>query len=149
MGDVAAPKGDGPEDRDLDTLIDWFERFSSGLVLLEPHPLDEVRQAIATFDAGVRDHVTAASRPDPGPLSMDPRLESEHRRFLGSLEQLWWFYRIVEGDDHGGHRQALGQYGRLVTEALRRHRADERGGEAPGAGPAGRTRPDGPLGNDK
>jgi len=43
-----------------------------------------------------------------------------------SIEQLWWFYRVVEGEDHGGHRQALGQYGRILAEALRRHRAEER-----------------------
>jgi hypothetical protein len=41
--------------------------------------------------------------------------------------------RIVERDDHGGNRQALGQYGRILAEALKEHRALER--PVPGQGP--------------
>jgi hypothetical protein len=141
---------------DLDALIESFDRLSSGLVLLERRPLGEVRDAIEALEAAVQAHVTAAGA---APATTDGRarersgrvgeIESDHRRFPTSLEQLWWFYRIVEGDDHGGHRQALGQYGRLLAEALRRHRADERAAPsdlpaADGSGPADRRQ-----GNDK
>ncbi len=63
------------------------------------------------------------------PTRIDARrgLAADHERFRTSVQQLWWFYAIVEREDHGGNRQALGQYGRLVCEALRRHRAEERG----------------------
>jgi hypothetical protein len=85
--------------------------------------LEELRAAIAALDVAVRAHVTTRSTRPPDRST----LESDHERFLLSLEQLWWFYGIVAEDDHGGHRQALGQYGRLVAEALERHLAEERG----------------------
>jgi hypothetical protein len=37
-------------------LAEWFEAMSTGLVLLEPYPVSEVREAIARFHATVRDH---------------------------------------------------------------------------------------------
>jgi hypothetical protein len=118
---------------DIDAAIERFDRLSSNLVLLESGPLSEVRDALRVFDAAVRGHLASAEAAGgrAAPASGDGAttagiLESDHRRFLISLDQLWWFFRVVESDDHGGHRQALGQYGRLLAEALRRHRADER-----------------------
>jgi len=114
--------------------VDSFDRLSSRLVLLSGPALEELRSAIGALDRAVRLHVArgsaAAERRASGSAA-----EVEHERFLVSLDQLWWFYGIVAGDDHGGHRQALGQYGRLVTEALRRHLAEERENAA-GAGAA-------------
>ncbi len=52
-------------------------------------------------------------------------LMEEHERFRQSLDQLAWLRGIIDREDHGGHRQALGQYWRLVLEALRRHLDDE------------------------
>jgi len=112
-------------------MIAWFDRISLNLVLLEERPLADVRTGILAFEAAVREHVaTAESRFTTGLLPKDltdlrTLLRADHVWFDVSLEQLEWFYAIVERDDHGGHRQALGQYGRVVTEALRRHRRDE------------------------
>lgn len=114
-------------------MIDWFDRVSSNLVLLEECPLKDVGTAIGAFAGRVRDHIReydgrldAEKGRTPDKADARSVLRSDHARFAVSLEQLDWFYAIVARDDHGGHRQALGQYGRVVTEALRRHRADER-----------------------
>ncbi|MGP8077594.1 MAG: hypothetical protein ACLQD8_03260 [Thermoplasmata archaeon] len=136
---------------DLDSRIGSFDQLSSGLVLFDARPLAEVRSALESLDEGFRAHLAEASSKgvSPGPrIGEAPGPESEHRRFVVSFEQLWWFYRIVEADDHGGHRQALGQYGLLLAEALRRHLSDERaesadlasaGGPEPGDVPRGKA----------
>ncbi|MGI0155038.1 MAG: hypothetical protein ACREDE_02715 [Thermoplasmata archaeon] len=118
---------------DFDDLVDWFDRISTSLVLLEEYALPEVRAAIRVFGRAVRDHVHAfdpalapAARAPSALAGARATLRSDHARFSISLEQLDWFLGIVEHEDHGGHRQALGQYGRVVAEALRRHRAEER-----------------------
>jgi hypothetical protein len=118
-------------------LIDWLERWSYGLVLLEEYPLADVRAAITEVENAVREHRISADR-WAGPLQLADEeaargakvLLSDHEWFETSLEQFWWFFRVVEKEDHGGHRQALGQYGRVLGEALRRHRVDERRLEA-------------------
>ncbi len=126
------------EEGEFDAAIDRFETFSTGLVRLEPVPLPELRRTVDRFIDDLRDHLEAARslrrRPPPvGPR--ERRLDAEHERFYSSIEQLREILRVVESEDHGGHRQALGQYGRIVTEALRRHRADERfGGREAGSG---------------
>ncbi len=116
--------------RGFDDLVDWFDQFSANLVLLEEYDREDVRFAVEAIDRGVREHLRSFAAGDPATGAPRPAsfavLEADHARFLVSLEQLRWFYRIVEGEDHGGHRQALGQYGRVLTEALRRHRRDER-----------------------
>jgi hypothetical protein len=122
-----------PTPEEFDAVLDWFERVSSALVLLAEFPLEEVERAVREFESRVRRHVREsgsrldASAPPPGPAA-DARalLRADHAWFATSIEQLDWFFRIVANEDHGGHRQALGQYGRVFTEALRRHRADER-----------------------
>ncbi len=119
---------------ELGEWADWFETVSTGLVLLEPYPLAEVRTVIARFHANVRAHSEAAearltrrgARSDPGERALTELLRSDHRWFEVSFEQLEWFLRIAEENGHGGNRQALGQYGRLVSEAIRQHLADER-----------------------
>ncbi|MGI0071639.1 MAG: hypothetical protein ACRECT_06190 [Thermoplasmata archaeon] len=138
--DIRAPPAD------LDDLIDWFDRVSTNLVLLEEYPRPAIRRAIDRLERGVREHVasfdarlTEGGVP-PGTLA-DARaiLRADHAWFSISIEQLEWFFEIVERDDHGGHRQALGQYGRVFAEALRRHRSDERAYLGPsGTGSAGR-----------
>ncbi len=117
----------------FDELIDWLEGWSYRLVLLEEYPLPEIRAALLAVSDAVSAHRQSAEGWIGTLLAADPEaaqgaglLQSDHERFEASLEQLWWFFRVVEKEDHGGHRQALGQYGRVLAEALSRHRAEER-----------------------
>lgn len=115
--------------RSLDAMIPWFESLSCGLVLLEPYALDDLRHAVNSFRELLLRHLARSDAPTSAAVSSDPvrrLVEADHRRFSATLEQLGWLLGIVESEDHGGHRQALGQYGRLVCEAARRHLADER-----------------------
>lgn len=125
--DIAHPPAD------LDALIDWFERVSYRLVLLEEYRLNEIRSSLDSLDRSVRDHLrsTGGFRRRTGPSDsskeeLERLLMADHAWFRTSLEQLWWFFAVVEEDDHGGNRQALGQYGRVLAESLRRHRQMER-----------------------
>ncbi len=134
-------------------MIDWFERLSYELVLLEPFSLTEVRAALDAFEGEVRAHLDAApadersSAADREPAERATILASDHAWFRTSLDQLEWFYAVVARDDHGGNRQALGQYGRVFAEALRRHRSDERARRDPFAGPDLVPIPPPPSGN--
>jgi hypothetical protein len=118
---------------EFDDLIDWFELVSYNLVLLAEYDLEEIRRAIEVVEREIVRHCTEAgeSRDLLRASSTELRvladvLDSDHRWFATSLEQLDWFFRLVERDDHGGNRQALGQYGRAFAESMRRHRSDER-----------------------
>jgi hypothetical protein len=125
--DIRSPPDGFPE------LVDWLERWSYRLVLLEEYSLPEIRAALTATDRSVRAHrITADTWVGPLRSAGGQTGEaasvvlSDHEWFETSLEQFWWFFRVVEREDHGGHRQALGQYGRVFGEALRRHLADER-----------------------
>ena len=121
--------------REFDALVEWVDRVSRNLVLLEAYSLPEVASWVDAVDRTVRDHLSTYSdltlsrsvgRRDDDFATLRRTLEEDHARFRVSLDQLRWFCRVVEEDDHGGNRQALGQYGRVLAEALRRHRRDER-----------------------
>ena len=120
---------------DFDQLVEWVDRIGRRLVLLEEYPLSDLRDWVDAVERGIRSHLAefgdlggAAADPSgaPGARASTDLLADDHARFLVSMEQLRWFFRVVERDDHGGNRQALGQYGRVLAEALRRHRRDER-----------------------
>jgi hypothetical protein len=118
---------------EFDDLIEWFELVSYNLVLLADYRMDQIRAAVAVMDAGLSAHLAGApSLESPGSdgiraeSALERVLASDHVWFESSREQLAWALGVVDGDDHGGNRQALGQYGRVLTEALRRHRRDER-----------------------
>lgn len=122
--DIRAP----PED--FDAFVTWFEGVSYRLVLLEEYPLDDVRRAVLTAQRVLTAHMRRPIPEPPADFAAESRescriLRSDHAWFLGSVEQLGWFWSIVAGEDQGGHRQALGQYGRILAEAVRRHRVDE------------------------
>jgi len=118
----------------FDDLIDWLESWSYALVLLENYPVADLRAAIMTVGSALRAHRAST---DPWVTELLGAEEEtsrtarvvlhDHEWFVTSLDQFDWFLRVVEGENHGGHRQALGQYGRVLAEALRRHRHDERG----------------------
>ncbi len=113
---------------ELTDLVNWYERISYGLVISEPYPLDRVRAAADRFETAVREHAERTALPPVrGPTDrLGLVLRADHRWFSQSFEQLRWFLGVVAREDHGGNRQALGQFGRLVTESVRRHLADER-----------------------
>lgn len=117
----------------FDDLVEWLEAWSYNLVLLEEYPLPDVQEAVRSVSAAVRSHGVSTDRwltsvrPEDEEVLRGVRLlVSDHAWFATSVEQFAWFLHIVEREDHGGHRQALGQYGRILAEALRRHRRDER-----------------------
>jgi len=120
-------------------MIEWLEAWSAKLVLLEEYPLADLESAVSVVANRVRAHRTGADRWVGALRVVDDEMARgaklvlhDHEWFVTSLEQFDWFLRVVEGDDHGGHRQALGQYGRVLAEALRRHRNDERSLEGQG-----------------
>lgn len=128
-----ATQAQGGPAHPLDRAVERFDVFSASLVRLEPHPFEEVRRTVEGFAALVERHLQGAPRRPPGAVHGTPgwsereeRLYREHERFLVSIEQLRGILLVVEADDHGGHRQALGQYGRIFAEAMRMHRREER-----------------------
>ncbi len=116
---------------DIDALVDWFDRVSGNLVLLEEYPPEELRRAVEFVARAVDEHARRADSPPSAVNARDAAagraavLRADHERFRTSAEQLRALSRVVENDGHGGNRQALGQYGRVLTEALRRHRREE------------------------
>jgi hypothetical protein len=117
----------------LEAEVARFERFAHGLVLLEPLPRPAVRAEVDRFVRSVEQHLDRAaalgreSAPRSRARTADERLLGrEHQRFRTSLAELRGLLAVVEADDHGGHRQALGQYGKILAEALRVHLNDER-----------------------
>jgi hypothetical protein len=128
---------------DLDERVAWFDRVSQGLVLLEEYPLESVRTAVRAIHRSIQEHLDASEGavPDPSAAVLSPSwgpIRRDHDRFRISLEQLRWFLEVVEHEDHGGNRQALGQYGRLLTESFRVHRDLERALSRAASGPAPR-----------
>jgi methyl coenzyme M reductase gamma subunit len=110
-----------------------LEGVSYRLVLLEEYALDDLRGMVQTVARAVTTHaqiedplLSALPGPSEELETLARVLRADHVWFRTSIEQLEWFFSIVERDDHGGHRQALGQYGRILAESLRRHRTDER-----------------------
>jgi hypothetical protein len=117
-----------PPDADLLRIIDDFDRVSCGLVLLEPYGIEEVAVAIRRLCAAVEIHVE--NRRKNGGVEAgcsvhtsdrSEELEDDHARFQASLAELAALLEIISQDDHGGNRQALGQYGKILSEALRKH----------------------------
>ncbi len=139
---------------DFDELVDWFDRVSGNLVLLEEYAPGELRAAVEAMAHALDAHLAeSGSRPrfgvvGTGETSRAAVLDADHERLRASAEQLRALLRVVERDDHGGNRQALGQYGRVLTEALRRHRRDERS-TAGGRSTRSRARGCGRAGNAK
>lgn len=122
---------------DFDSLVEWLERWSYGLVLGENYSLTDLRGALDAVERSVRGHriaaeahVTRLGSADEETADLVRVVLQDHVWFETSLAQFRWFLDVVDQEDHGGHRQALGQYGRILADSLRRHRRDERKLEA-------------------
>ncbi|MEM0128995.1 MAG: hypothetical protein QXG65_02355 [Thermoplasmata archaeon] len=112
----------------FDRATDRFGGLSDGLVLLRPYLLGAVVEEVTGYADALEAHVAGYDARLERLGSSDGRValvRADHERLRESARQTRWFLGIVRGEDHGGHRQALGQYGRLVVEAVRRHRRDE------------------------
>ncbi len=128
---------------DLNALVAPFDDFCYSLVRLEPHSLEDLRRAVGELAGALERHLDVGAG-GPGTAATarrgTSRLEREHERFRASVEELRGLLQVVERDDHGGHRQALGQYGRILAEALRAHLEEERASLSPRE-PRGRSEP--------
>ncbi len=136
----------------LRELLPSSRRLAERLVLLEEVPAAEILAGVDRVQRALEEH---AERADPLLAALDGHrlpgrvppelLRDEHRIYPESVRQLRWFLDIVLRDDHGGNRQALGQFWTLLSESLHHHLEDEGAYlDAVGAGPAGRRRTRGP-----
>ena len=100
--------------------------IADALVLLESVPLVRLEREVRRLDrALLREHVVR-SRVGlrlPGSASKEERQRAErlladHRLFVTSLEQLHELNVVVATDGHGGNRQALGQYWKILLESI-------------------------------
>lgn len=108
------------------------QALADDLVLLAEFPLPALEEALADIGRAIEEDESAFE----GVLNRVghaatrraelERLRQDHRTFHVSVGQLRWLLDIVRRDNHGGNRQALGQYWRIVLEALGTHREDER-----------------------
>ncbi len=132
----------------FDRAVAEFGGLSQQLVLLDDLALPEVVRRVTGFEEVLRGHLEGgpSSVADSAPASSE--IEEDHRTFAESIEVLDWLLGIVRTDDHGGNRQALGQYGKVLAEALLDHRARETGAGRPARRPAAR-RSAVPRGNRK
>ncbi len=121
-----------------------FDQFSRELVLLADYRLEEVERTVRGFQRSVREQLDRLAT--PGGAAAVPAMDAgERARFREAVDELDWFLGILRRDDHGGHRQALGQYGRLLCEALE----DRLGPPRAEPSPVGTPRRTGSAGNPK
>jgi hypothetical protein len=130
MGTVRSPRVLAPP-AEFDPFLVWLAEVSDRLVLLEEFSLEEIRSGMKITRERVLEHLRSSTRSQSAPGSapraqeLEAIVRSDHDWFEISLAELAGLVRVVEREDHGGHRQALGQYGRLLATALTRHRRDE------------------------
>ena len=106
-----------------------LERHSEELVALATTPVEVLRRTVAHLERELlHDHPALVARRlrelcliGPGPA----RLVQDHGRFPEGFAELRGLLHVLEQDDHGGNRQAVGQYGRVLLEAIRRHLVEE------------------------
>jgi hypothetical protein len=118
----------------LRRLIVEQEMLADRLVLLEEIPHALVHAAAQRLEADLaHEHSKLSSqalrdfeRAGSDGLARQTRLIAEHVAFADACEELRRLVELVERDGHGGNRQALGQFWRLLLESVRRHLDDER-----------------------
>lgn len=120
--------------RELEALCREQGVLADRLVHLAEVPLGTLRRELGrTQELLCRRHALAARECErrEGTANV-PRVRlselsrRDHARFEESVRELRWYLDRVASDAHGGNRQALGQYWRLVVEAVARHTAEER-----------------------
>jgi hypothetical protein len=106
--------------------------IADGLVLLHDHPLrvlqreaDRLRQRLLGHHPGSMEWMLRETEAAGGDRAASRRIRSEHERFTSSLAQLDWLLTIVRENDHGGNRQALGQYWRILLGSMVPHMEEE------------------------
>lgn len=129
------PRAETPADwlHDEWVIVDRDSGLAEDLVRLRVHSVAEVQAEVSRMSElllsvhpeRVHRALEGAAR-CPACAEHVRRLRADHERFETSAEQLRWFWSIVERDDHGGNRQALGQYWKILLEALARHLSEER-----------------------
>jgi hypothetical protein len=117
----------------LRRLVDSQRSIVTALVRIEPVTLGTIATEVDAIErALLGDHprtvdpflAEAPALPDRTERLRLVLIE-EHRRFPESIGQLRWFWGVVRNEDHGGHRQALGQYWAILLESVVRHLEDE------------------------
>jgi hypothetical protein len=119
---------------ELERLCADQGRIAEGLVLLAEYPVDSLRAELAKAEellcrrhpASVARAVEEARRSRGRILRLGPESVRDHPWFELSVRELAGYLDCVARDPHGGNRQALGQYWRLLIEAVARHAAEER-----------------------
>jgi hypothetical protein len=119
--------------RELQGIARAQQPIAEGLVLLREFPELVLARAIEDLRVGVTRNHPRAAEPMLHRSERDGSLEAEkgrqlrreHAMFESSFFELDHYRERAKVDPHGGNRQALGQYWRLVLEALERHLADE------------------------
>jgi hypothetical protein len=133
-----------PRSTDVGDIARRQAELAERLVRLEDVPLPELdrevrllrRSLLFEHSRGTEPWLRDMERQAPAQAHRVDRLRSDHRIFRSSMEQLEWFRSIVEAEDHGGNRQALGQYWKILIESILRHLEEEwdlaSGGAEPG-----------------
>ena len=108
------------------------EALAEDLVRLEVFSLAVLREETLALRGAVGEgHGSlmklAWNSPEPGVLDAKAaaQLESDHARYPTSLDQLEWSLAVVAREIHGGHRQALGQYWKILLESVVTHLTEE------------------------
>jgi hypothetical protein len=125
----AAPSASAsPPTFPLDAL-DRLEASCGRLVKLETQSLEEVEGQLTDVHTALQLHRQDIAE---GRIMIPKtsyarwrRISMEHEWFEQSFEEFAHLLAVVRKDDHGGNRQALGQYGKLLVEAIRIHLREE------------------------
>jgi hypothetical protein len=122
----------GQELADLGALVTEQSAVADGLVLLHDHSLsvlqretDRLRERLLERHPGSMEWMLRETETTGGDRAASRRLRAEHERYRASLAQLDWLLTIVRENDHGGNRQALGQYWRILLGSIVPHVEEE------------------------
>ncbi|MGC2034299.1 MAG: hypothetical protein WA761_02500 [Thermoplasmata archaeon] len=117
---------------DLRALVTEQSGVADGLVLLHDPPFQVLQEEVERLRQRLLQHhprsvewILRELETAGGDRAASRRIRSEHERFTSSLGQLDWLLSIVRENDHGGNRQALGQYWRILLGSIVPHVEEE------------------------